>query len=102
MATLAAIVSSVAMRMYHKSKVTEKMLRYKQLYIVSEGYAADHGWSVCPAKNGSELWSIILSPYLSDRGNKEEIFIDPLWKGCDPKKPWLTGIGMAFKHRLPD
>ena len=101
-ASLAAIVSTAAIRMYHKGKVTEKMSRYKQLYLASESYAADNGWSVCPAKNGSDIWTIILSPYLSDRGNKEEVFIDPLWKDYDPKKPWLTGIGMAFKHRLPE
>ena len=77
-AALSAIVSTVAMRRYHKSKVTEKMSRYKQLYIASESYAADNGWPVCPAKNGNNLWTIILSPYLCDSGNKEEIFVDSL------------------------
>lgn len=101
-AALSAIVSTAAIRMFHKSRVTEKMSRYKQLYIASESYAADHGWGVCPAKNGEELWTVILSPYLSDRGNKEEIFIDPLWKDYDSKKPWVTGIGMAFQHKLPE
>lgn len=101
-ASLAALVSTSALRMYSKAKETEKIARYKQLYVATESYAADNGWGVCPAKNGEELWTVILSPYLSDRGNKEEIFIDPLWKDYNSNKPWLTGIGMAFQHRLPE
>ena len=102
MAVLAALVSAVAMKMFHKSKVAAKTNQYKQLHIATESYAAENGWKVCPAKNGSKLWTIILGPYLSDRGNKEEIFIDPLWKDYNSAKPWLTGIGMAYQHLLPE
>lgn len=101
-AVLASLATTSALKMYRKGKETEKLSRYKQLYVATESYAADNNWAICPAKNGTELWTIILSPYLSDSGNKEEIFIDPLWKDYDSNKPWLTGIGMAFKHYSPE
>ncbi len=100
-ATLAGITSMWAISKNREAKVAAKTMQYKQLFLANESYASEQG-SICPAQIDNNLWTYHLSPYLSGQRNADVIIKDELWPDYDPDTPYLSGIGMAFKHKLPE
>lgn len=99
-AVLAGLASTWAFKAYKRSKISAKTVQYRQLYIANDSYVAEHGGAICPAKNGSTLWTNLLAPYITSEKNRA--YVDPFFKKYNKKKAFITGIGMAYKHKLPE
>jgi len=97
-ATLAAIASTWAYKVYKRSKVSAKTLQYQQLFSANEGYVAENGGAICPAKSEHGTYTQLLAPYLT---SEKKDFHDPFFRDYDEDKPFINGIGMAFKHLEP-
>jgi len=107
---LTAILIPAMGKVRERTMMTKKTSNYRQYFIANTMYANDHKGYTCPAKdarNGGELWQILLSPYLvgaekNDVRTDLEIFRDPFYEEYDSDKSWLSGVGMNVKIRLPE
>ena len=107
---LAGILIPAIGKVRERSMMTKKTSNYRQYFIANSMYANDNKGYTCPAKdarNGGELWQILLSPYLVGLEKNQvrtdyDIFIDPFFEEYDSEQSWLGGVGMNVKIRLPE
>ncbi|WP_162024994.1 MULTISPECIES: type II secretion system protein [unclassified Lentimonas] len=107
---LAAILIPALGKVRERSMMTKKTSNYRQYFIANTLYANDNKGYTCPAKdarNGGELWQILLSPYLVGAEKNQvrtdlEIFRDPFFEEYNSEQSWLGGVGMNVKIRLPE
>jgi prepilin-type N-terminal cleavage/methylation domain-containing protein len=99
---LAGLVFVLSAGVLEKARTTEKMNRYRNLYVANQMYASDNHGYICPASDGSKKWQELLSPYFGGARRGSDVFVDPLYERPDPRNVNLTGIGMGIYFRTPD
>jgi prepilin-type N-terminal cleavage/methylation domain-containing protein len=100
---LAGILIAVTTAVRHKALVTEKMSRYRNLYIANQMYTQEKNGCICPARDAdNNKWQALLSPYLGNAERGSDVFKDPSYKSPKPGNVNLTGIGMGIYFLTPD
>jgi prepilin-type N-terminal cleavage/methylation domain-containing protein len=101
-AILAGIILAALPAVREKAQMTDKMSRYRHLYIANQMYSAENDGYICPASNGPQKWQELLSPYLDYAERGSDIFVDPMYERPSPDNPNLTGIGMGYYFLTPE
>lgn len=97
---LAALVFALGGKAVSRAELANKTTIYRQHFVAAGLYSADNNGRVCPARD-IQGWQGILVPYLmgdetpvNAESKTSEHFVDPFWENFNPKKPWVTGVGI--------
>lgn len=103
---LAAILLPAVNKVRTRAMETKKVSNYRQYFAANALYANEHKGLTVPAKDSrmrGELWMELLAPYLQGEYNSRgEIYRDPFFAEYDERKPWLPGMGINVKLKLPE
>ena len=112
---LAALMFPAITKAQYKAKETTKRNNLRSIWQAHTFYLADNNGYICPVietrgwEDRRDTWTYLLGLYLGleegmrgSTADKMKVFIDPLYKGYNPKRWWKPGYAMNAQGLLPD